>query len=84
VIVADYALSQERMDDIVDRLNASEGYERVWDELPPDTLHARPETMRELLAEVREQWGSMEGYAAEVGFDAAAVRRLREVCLEPR
>ena len=45
LIVADYALSQQNLDAIIERLNESEGYKQMFAELPPDTLHAEPETM---------------------------------------
>ena len=83
LIVADYALSQESMDDIIGRLNQSKGYEQMWDELPPDTLHAMPETMRELLTSIEDRWGSMHGYAREAGLDEAVFDRLAQTCLEP-
>ncbi len=83
LIVADYALSQESMDDIIGRLNESEGYEKMWDELPPETLHALPETMRDLLTLVAERWGSMQGYASEAGLADDVLARLAQSCLEP-
>ena len=83
LVIADYALSQENMDNIIQRLNESKGYEKMWEELPPDTMHARPETMRELLRRVNDRWGSMRGYAAEVGIDDATIGLLEESCLEP-
>ena len=38
---------------------ASEGYQGMFDELPPDTLHADPETMEGFLARVRSEFGGM-------------------------
>ena len=82
VIVLDYAATRENLDAIVARLNASGGYRDMWKELPPDTLHADPETMIELLDGIRERHGSMEGYARTVGLDDAAIASLRERLLE--
>ncbi len=77
VIVADYAATREALHAIVDRLMASEGYQGMFEELPPDTLHADPETMEGFLARVRSEFGSMLDYAREIGIDAENVDRLR-------
>ena len=81
-IVADYAATREALEAIVARLLASEGYRGIFDELPPDTLHAEPETMEGLLAQVRERFGSLAGYAAEIGIDRRDVERLRARLVE--
>lgn len=83
VIVADYAASQEQLDDIVDRLMSAEGYKTMLSALPADTLHAEPETMITLLAKVRETYGSMAGYADAIGVSEDHVARLRSQLLEP-
>ncbi len=77
VIVADYAATRETLDRIVGRLMESEGYRDMFVELPPDTLHAEPETMQGLLERVRREFGSMRGYASEIGVADADVERLR-------
>src|SRR5262249_49975440 len=77
VSVADYAATREALDAIVERLMASEGYQGMFDELPPDTLHANPETMEGFLARVRREFGSMLDYAREIGIAATDVARLR-------
>jgi protein tyrosine/serine phosphatase len=82
LIIADYALSQESMDDVIDRLNSLRGYDDVWHELPPETLHAKPETMRDLLANIHERWGGVVGYAREAGVSDATIELLRERSLE--
>lgn len=82
VVVADYAASQENLDSIVERLMSSEGYQDMLSALPPDTLHAEPDTMVALLERLRERYGSMEGYARDIGVPDGAVARLRERLLE--
>jgi protein tyrosine/serine phosphatase len=77
VIVADYAATREALDQIVERLMASEGYQGMFDELPPDTLHADPETMEGFLARVRSELGGMTEYARAIGVGADDVERLR-------
>ncbi len=82
IIVADYAASQENLDDIIDRLLASEGYQEMLEALPPETLHAEPETMVSLLERIRARYGSMHGYARDIGVSDASIERLRGRLLE--
>jgi protein-tyrosine phosphatase len=82
LIVADYAATREALDQIVERLMASEGYQGMFDELPPDTLHADPETMEGFLARVRDAFGSMADYTREIGVNPADVERLRARMVE--
>jgi len=82
VIVEDYADTRRSLDRIVARLRESDSYDYVFTELPPETLHAEPVTMQELLAHVRSRYGSMQGYLQEAGVDAAAIERLAERLLE--
>jgi len=77
VIVADYAASRENLDAIIDRLLASKGYEVMFNALPPDTMHAEPETMISFLAQLHEKYGSMQGYAQDAGVSGADLERLR-------
>jgi protein-tyrosine phosphatase len=79
IIVADYAATQENLDAIIDRLMATEGYREMLSVLPPDTLHAEPETMIALLTRLRERYGSMRGYARDIGVSDESIR-----CLESR
>jgi hypothetical protein len=62
---------------IVERLMASDGYQGMFEVLPPDTLHADPETMEGFLARVRSAFGSMTDYAREIGVADGDVERLR-------
>ncbi|MGI9591935.1 MAG: tyrosine-protein phosphatase [Myxococcota bacterium] len=82
LIVIDYAASQEQLDSIIDRLLETEGYQEMFEQLPPDTLHAQPETMVSLLERIRERYGDMTGYAREIGISERAVDRLRSSLLE--
>ena len=74
VIVADYAATRENLDAIVDRLNALEGYRTMLAALPPDTMHANPETIVEFLERLRARFGSVEDYAQASGVAAPATR----------
>ena len=82
VIIADYAASEENIDAIADRLLASEGYKEMLEALPADTLHAAPETMVALLDQVRGRYGSMRGYAEEIGVSSVHLDRLQAELLE--
>jgi protein-tyrosine phosphatase len=77
VIVADYALSQEHLKEIVDRVLATKGYETIASLLPPDTLHAERGTMMTLLDTVRARYGSMHGYARAAGVSDATIQQLQ-------
>jgi protein-tyrosine phosphatase len=76
VVVEDYAVSQRALAPLIERLLADAGYREMLAALPPETLHARPETMAAMLARVREGFGSMRGYAREIGVGDALVERL--------
>ena len=82
LIVADYALSGERIDEIIARVMSMKGYEETLKDMPEDTLHAKPESMEEVLAGVASRWGSMEEYLREGGLEVDDVERLRAKCLE--
>ena len=82
LIVADYALSRQNLDAIIERLNASDGYKDMFEHLPPDTLHAEPETMVSLLAKLKEGYGSAEAFLESAGVRSDGVERLRASVLE--
>lgn len=82
VIVADYAATRESLDAIVERLLASDGYQGMFENLPPDTLHAEPATMEGFLTRVRSEFGGMTDYAREIGVDPADVEHLRARMVE--
>jgi protein-tyrosine phosphatase len=82
VIVADYAATRENLDAIVARLMATDGYRTMLEALPPDTLHAEPETMIALLTRIRERYGSMSAYLAAAGVSRATLEKLTHALLE--
>jgi protein-tyrosine phosphatase len=83
IIVADYAATQTNLDAIIERLMSTEGYQAMLSALPPDTLHAEPQTMLTFLERMRGQYGSMDEYARGAGVAAASLDRLRGRLLEP-
>jgi protein-tyrosine phosphatase len=84
VIVADYAATKENLDSIIERLMSTQGYKGMLSALPPDTLHAEPQTMIAFLDAMRERYGSMVEYAQAAGVSADAIDRLRERLVGPR
>ena len=78
VIVADYAATQENLDAIIERLMSTKGYHVMLSALPPDTLHAEPQTMRTFLERMRATYGSMDAYATTAGASPATIGRLRD------
>ena len=81
-IVEDYAYTRRVLPRILERLRASESYQHVFTELPPDTLHAEPATMEALLGLARREWGSLGEYARWAGASQAALARLEARLLE--
>ena len=82
LIVADYALSSENLDAIIERLVGMKGYAYTLEDLPADTLHARPETMQAVVSNVDAKYGSMAGYLAEIGVSDGTLEQLRSKCLD--
>jgi protein-tyrosine phosphatase len=77
IIVADYAATQENLEAITERLMASEGYQTMLSALPPDTMHADPETMIGFIERLRGMYGTMADYARSAGVSDASLERLR-------
>lgn len=82
IVVADYAATQQNLDAIIERLMSTKGYETMLSALPPDTLHAQPETMISLLERIRETYGSMREYALSIGVSAESIESLKTRLLE--
>jgi protein-tyrosine phosphatase len=83
IIVVDYAATQENLDAIIERLMSTEGYQTMLSALPPDTLHAEPATMIDLLSRIRERYGSMTEYLTAAGVPRSTLERLADATLEP-
>jgi protein tyrosine/serine phosphatase len=82
-IVADYALTSEVLEEIHARHRREvPAIDEQWANLPPDIAGAFPRTMKGLLAEVRDRYGSWDGYATEIGVDASTLTTLTTSLLE--
>jgi protein-tyrosine phosphatase len=80
VVVADYALTHDVLPTIAQRREAREAALNMrirWEDIPDDLKGAHSHVMEELLGNVRERWGSWEGYAAAVGIPDDVVTALR-------
>jgi protein tyrosine/serine phosphatase len=82
LIVADYALSSQNIDAIIGRVMNMKGYGETLKAMPADTLHAKPETMEEVVANVASRYGSMSDYLRDSGVSQATLERLRAKCLD--
>lgn len=79
VIVADYVLTQERMEAVLTRLRA-EVWRRPRD-LPPAMFAAEPETIELFLDALDERYGGAPGWARERGISSARIERFRAAFL---
>ncbi len=82
LIVADYVLSSENIDAIIERVMSMRGYGDTLKAMPADTMHAKPETMEEVVADVASRYGSMSGYLRKSGVSEATLECLRAKCLD--
>lgn len=81
-VVADYALSQIAMQELLAWLNEAhpESAARLAD-YPAPMIAADPDNMVRLLARLEDRYRSMAGYAASLGVDPAVVTRLQATLL---
>jgi protein-tyrosine phosphatase len=82
LIVSDYARSADQIDAIIDRVMSMKGYEEALDEMPADTLHAKPESMEAVVAHVTSRYGTMSDYLRASDVDDGVLERLRTKYLE--
>jgi protein-tyrosine phosphatase len=82
-IAADYGLSRVGMVAMLDwvRANRPEALDAMLDQ-PGVLLEAPPIAMRALLDGVRDQHGSVEGYASAIGVSAPTIDGLRANLLD--
>jgi protein tyrosine/serine phosphatase len=80
-IIADYALSSERVPRIAERLRRLGTYGKGLDDVPDERLRSDPETMRDLLAAIDDNFGGVRQWVRDAGLDEATVRRLETLLL---
>jgi protein-tyrosine phosphatase len=76
-VVADYAVSAERMEAILGRLRASKTYASDVDSTPAAEQAPRPQTMAAFLDQLDSRFGGVQGWLGERGFGSSDVRALR-------
>lgn len=76
-IVADYALTNERLPRVDARLAARPSYNLPDNPLTLDALRCRPEVMRSFLERVAASWGGAWSWARGAGVTEAELRDLR-------
>jgi protein tyrosine/serine phosphatase len=82
-IVADYTLTAPALAVIGERVRREEpDFEQLARQLPPDLLDAPPGAMTATLQRIRDEHGSVEGYAAHAGITRDVIESLRDNLLE--
>ena len=76
-VVADYALTDERIEAILRRLTRSRTYEGDLKGSEIDRHRPRPETMKAFLEQVQVRYGGVTQWLADHGFGEADLERLR-------
>ena len=76
-VVADYAASSERAQQILDRLLASDTYNANLRDRPLSSHLSHPETMRAFLEHVDDAYGGVEPMLARLGWTTEDTARLR-------
>ncbi|MCZ6570077.1 MAG: tyrosine-protein phosphatase [Deltaproteobacteria bacterium] len=81
-IIEDYVFTSRNIERIIERLRQTPSYKAVFDRLPPQTLHAEPNTMASFLGRVRKAHGSLREFALGLGLASETVTLLEERLLE--
>jgi protein-tyrosine phosphatase len=76
-IVADYALTNERLEAIVERLARSKMYAGSMSRTPIKAHAPRPETMKAFLEQLDTRYGGLTRWLTEHGFGPDETARLR-------
>jgi protein-tyrosine phosphatase len=82
-VAADYALTSEHIDELVERHRAQAEAHGSSVEVDDAQLRAEAAVMRIVLAEMRDRYGSAEAYLESHGLEPEAVAALRDSLLEP-
>jgi protein-tyrosine phosphatase len=82
-VIADYAASGERIEQILDRLRSSPTYAADIDDIPADEHAPRAEIMERFLLRLDTDFGGPLGWLAKQGFTDRDVEHLATKLLEP-
>lgn len=80
-IVADYALTDRNIMQLVQRMQASG--QSFSTQVPDDMIRAVPETMETFLRSLDETYGSTTGYLDHAGVQQDVINAVRDQLLEP-
>jgi protein-tyrosine phosphatase len=83
VIVADYVLTNDRIEAIVERLSRSKMYGGDVSTRPVRAHEARAETMRAFLEQLDARYGGLPNWLADQGFSADEIAQLRAKLRQP-
>lgn len=82
-IVADYAATAANMGPIIERVRAAQVYQdNGLASAPMWIFEADPQTMRDFLAHLADEYGGAEAYVIAKGMDPDSVERLRRDLLQ--
>ena len=81
-IAEDYALTNQYMEGLLDRINSDpERAERIR-QMPRHVFKAAPESIEAVLTRLQDEYGSVRGYVKAHGGDDGLFRRLEDALLE--
>lgn len=82
-IAVDYARTNERIEAIFGRLEASNTYRQDVQKIGLDAHRVEPTTMEQVFTALRAKHGSTAGYLATAGVNDTTLEQLRERLVEP-
>jgi protein-tyrosine phosphatase len=81
-IVADYLITEGRMELILGRYRSDPAFEARMAKVPPARFGVHTSTMERFLDVLHRRFGGAEAWASAVGVPPASIERMREVLLE--
>ncbi len=83
VIVADYVITADRLELIVDRIRTDPAYSAGMSKVPASRFTVEAGTMERFLAELHAIYGGARSWAVGAGVASADLDRMQDVLLEP-
>ncbi len=80
-IVDDYALTTKNLENVAERMSQVPEYAKMSGTWSPHQLQALPQRMTDTLTKLESKYGSVAGYARDIGIPADTMSRLRETYL---
>ncbi|MCU1457939.1 MAG: protein tyrosine/serine phosphatase [Actinomycetia bacterium] len=82
IVAADYALTEEHMEDLIARHRARAEAANEFAEVGQTYFRINAESMRAVLEALRDQYGSIEDYLVAQGLDPDSIGALRDDLIE--